>query len=235
MPMKDRSSRATRWVLGVLLAGLITTLLDNQTLIYAAKDFGFPVFSLDARGEPLGEVLKKISKDTGYQITVDSEWAGLPVNGSFKNLTIPQGLRRILAKLNHSIIFNDSDQRISIVIKSLLDGEGLPIGGMDEAVDNSPPGALQPAPVSSKNFNAPGSTPVVPPERPDEAGITKKQLEELEARRPKVDSDDIEITPPGENGEKGFTLKEIKAQQVAQKRAGSVEARPVPPDSFAPE
>lgn len=235
MPMKDRSTRATRWVLGVLLAGLISTLLGNQTFIYAAKDFGFPVFSLDARGEPLGEVLNKISRDTGYQITFDSEWAGLPVSGSFKNLTIPQGLRRILAKLNHSIIFNDSDQRISIVIKSLLDGEGFPIGGMDKASDGSLPGALQPAPISSKNFSDLGSTPVVPPEGPGEAGITQKQLEEIEARRPKVDSDDIEVTPPGENGEKGFTLKEIKAQQAAQKMAGSVQTRPVPPDSFARE
>lgn len=223
--------RSTFWVSLVLLAGLISTLLSYQPFLRIAMGAESRLLSLDARGEPLGEVLRKISKDTGYHISTDSEWAGLPVSVSFKNLPMDQGLRRILAKLNHSIVFNDAEQRISIVIKSLNNSEEFPIGGMGNAVNDSPPGALQSAKVSLKAIKDPGAIQVIPPQAPGETGITQKQLEEINVHSVKFDPGSIEVTPPSKPGEKGATLKEIEAQQPPQQPEGSKDMKPVPPDS----
>jgi len=58
------------------------------------------VFSLDVKDEPLGEVLVKISKATGYEITIDTGYAKFPITASLKNVTLHEGLRRILGRLN---------------------------------------------------------------------------------------------------------------------------------------
>jgi len=232
MQMKDITLRSTCWVSVVLLAGLISTLLSYPPSICAAKGSGSQVFSLEMRGEPLGEVLKKISNDTGYQITVNSEWAAMPVSVSFKSLPIDQGLRRILSNLNHSIVFNEADHRISIVIQSFLTGEGFQVGSLVLAADDNPPGALRSSPVYLKEFINPGDFEVIPPTKPGEAGITQKKLKEIEAHRTKVDSDNIEVIPPAEPGGKGVSMGEVKAQQSLQKTAVLKDSQSVPPDGL---
>ena len=217
MPTKNGAIPSTRWVPAILLAGIISVLLTAQPGLCAPKSAGTGVFSLDVRKEPLGEVLKKISKDTGYHITVDSEWTGLPVSESFKDLPMDQGLRRILSDLNYSIVFNEADHRISIDIKSFLDGEVFQKVGLSRAADDNPPGALRSLAVNLKDVINPGEIQVIPPTEPGEAGITLKEMQAIEAQRAKISPGDIEVIPPAEVGGKGVSLKESKAQQSHQK------------------
>ena len=126
--MKRSAVRLACRTTGLVLACVLGALPSGAPLLHAAGHPGPPAFSLEARGAPLGEVLKKVSDDTGYRITVDPEWTGWPISGSFKNLPINLGLRRILSNLNHSIVFNEADRRIAIVIKSSPD-DGAPAGG----------------------------------------------------------------------------------------------------------
>jgi hypothetical protein len=219
MQTKDSILRSTRWVSVVLLAGLISTLLSYPSSLFAAKGSGSQVFSLEVRGEPLGEVLKKISNVTGYQISVTPGWTILPVSVILNRSPIDQGLRRILSNLNHSIVFNEADHRISIEIKSFLNGEGLHSGDLVMAVDDNPPGALRSSAVYLKNFINPDDIEVIPPTEPDEAGVTQKDLKEIESQRLKVDPDNIEVIPPAEPRGKGVTIGEVKAHQNPKKMA----------------
>jgi hypothetical protein len=222
--------RSTTKVFFMLLAGLLATLLSGQPVLQNAMGAEHRLLSIDTQGELLGEVLKKISKDTGYRISIDSGWAGLPVSASFKNLPVEQGLRRILAKLNHAIVFNDAERRISIVVKSSSSDEEISAEGMGTSVDDGPPGARQSDKRPSKDIRDPGDIQIIPPNGPAETGVTRKQLEENETRLTKVDSGSIEVTPPSKQGEKGITLREIRAQQNHPSRAGMMDMRPVPPN-----
>jgi hypothetical protein len=230
-PMKDRTMGSRCWISLVLLAGLFLALLSYQPFLRIAAGAESRLLSLDMRGEPLGEVLKKFSKDAGYLISFDSEWEGLPVSVSFKNLTMVQGLRRILAQLNYSLVFNDADRRISIVIKSLNNGEEFSSEAV-KAANNSPPGTLQSPKASLGAIKNPGEIQVIPPQMAGETGITKNQLEQIETSRAEVDPGSIEVTPPSKPGERGVTLKQIEAQNASQRTVGIRDANPVPPDNF---
>jgi len=71
-------------------------------------------FSLDVEDEPIGEVVEKISKATGYEITIDPEYAKLFITMSFKNVTVDVALRRIFGKLSKYMIINDAEKKISL-------------------------------------------------------------------------------------------------------------------------
>lgn len=232
MQMENCLGGSTGWLSVVLFTVLTSTLLSYQPIIRIAVGAESQLLSLDARGESLGEVLKKISNNTGYSITVDPEWTGLPVSGSFKNLPVNQGLRRILANLNHSIFFDDANQRISIVIKSFINGEENPTGVVDKAVNKSPPSAFQKNTTSLNNSTKLGDIQVIPPTEPGEAGITLKEIQAIEAQRVKISPDDIEVIPPAEYGGKGVSLKESNAQQSIQKPAIFKETELAPPAGF---
>jgi hypothetical protein len=235
LQIKDRMMGPRCWISLVLLAGLLLTLLSSQPFLRIAAGAESRLLSLDARGETLGELLRKISKDTGYLISFDSEWAGLPVSVSFRNLTVAQGLRRVLAKLNHSIVFNDAGRRIAIVIKSFNNGGEFPSEAVLKAVNNDPPGALQSTKASLETIKDPVEIQVIPPEKPRTHGTTRKELEEIEARRPMIDPDHIEVLPPSGGGEKGVTVKEIKVGQKVKNLAALKDGNLVPPDGIRPK
>ena len=73
-------------------------------------------FSLNVEDEPIGEVVEKISKATGYEITIDPEYAKLPITMSFKNVTVDVALRRIFGKLSKYMIINDAEKKISLSV-----------------------------------------------------------------------------------------------------------------------
>lgn len=227
--LKCTAKRSTYRVLLALLANLVLTLPSQTFFLHAAMGVELRLLSLDSRGEPLGEILKKISKDTGYRISVDPEWTGLPVSVSFKNLPMDKGLRRILARLNHSIVFDDADQRISIVIKSLIHGEDLTAGGVDKAFQDGLPGALSPTKVSFGNINDPGAIQVIPPKGPGEIGTTHNQLEEIEARRAQVDPGNIEVIPPSKDGGMGVTQNDLDKIEARRSKIDPANIEVIPP------
>jgi len=74
-----------------------------------------PYISLEVQDQPLGEVLNIISQDTGYTLNVSSQWKDYSVNASIQSMPLNKGLNRILAGLNHVIIY-ESEKNINILV-----------------------------------------------------------------------------------------------------------------------
>jgi hypothetical protein len=66
---------------------------------------GDPLISLTVQNEPLGDVLADITRDTGYRFNLNRKWQDYPVSATIDNLTLEQGLKRLLRSLNHTIIW----------------------------------------------------------------------------------------------------------------------------------
>jgi hypothetical protein len=60
-------------------------------------------------------VLDDVSQATGYEVIVDENWDDLPITVKFEAIPLDQALKRILAKVNHAIIYS-SDRRVLIRI-----------------------------------------------------------------------------------------------------------------------
>ena len=71
--------------------------------------------SLNIRNAPLAEVLDKVSQTSGYEFIIDENWYDLPISVTFDAIPLEQALKRILANVNHAIVYN-SDRRVLIRI-----------------------------------------------------------------------------------------------------------------------
>lgn len=74
-----------------------------------------PLVSVEAQNEPLGEVLEKLSRETSFRFSIEEAWEDHPVNIAFQNLPLSDGLNRILANLNHAVLYESAEEiRIAI-------------------------------------------------------------------------------------------------------------------------
>jgi type II secretory pathway component GspD/PulD (secretin) len=73
------------------------------------------LISLNTNNEPLAEVLDNVSQATGYEFIIDESWDDLPITVKFDAIPLDQALKRILAKVNHAIVYN-SDRKVLIRI-----------------------------------------------------------------------------------------------------------------------
>ena len=74
-----------------------------------------PLISVDAQNEPLGDVFGKISRETAYTFIIEDRWRSHPVKIAFQDLPLNVGLKRILANLNHVIVYESAHEiRIAI-------------------------------------------------------------------------------------------------------------------------
>lgn len=102
----------------LFLMGLGSALLyavSFQTAAAERVDSTEPLISIDAKNEPLGQVLDQITRDTAYTFIVDEQWRDHPVRTAFQDLSLNDGLKRILSNLNHVIVYESADEiRITI-------------------------------------------------------------------------------------------------------------------------
>jgi hypothetical protein len=230
MQVKDRTLRAACRLAVVLILNALPLIVSTTPDLYAAGYSGSRVVSLDAKGEPLGEVLQTIADVTGYRITVNSEWAGWPVNAVFNNLPVNLGLRRILSNLNHSMVFHEVDQRIAILIQSSPDDVKAPVGAVDRPADAPRPAELHPGTGHSKDSTRLGDGQVVPREDSGVAGKTQKPAQQAQGQRARLAPDDMEVIPPGEHGREAVTLRDIKAQKRLRPAMVLKNSELVPPE-----
>ena len=101
------------FILIIGLIGLLGSFLIAPSLAMETSDE--PVFSLTAEAEPLGDLLQDITRQTGYQFTLNGRWQDHPVSAAITNLPLEEGLKRLLRSLNHTIIW-ESDRRITIMV-----------------------------------------------------------------------------------------------------------------------
>ena len=98
---------------GIISTGLAITSFGSQ------KGSELPVFSLSAKEEPLRKVLDKISIASGYEITLNGASGDLPVSVTFKNATLDEALKRVLANLDYVAVWDEEDKKISLTTYSL--------------------------------------------------------------------------------------------------------------------
>ncbi len=102
---------------GIISTGLAITSFGSQ------KGGELPVVSLSAKEEPLRKVLNKISKASGYEITLNGESGDLLVSVTFKNAALGEALKRVLRDLNYTAIWDEEDKKISLTIYVLRGAE----------------------------------------------------------------------------------------------------------------
>jgi hypothetical protein len=73
------------------------------------------MITLNIENQPLAEVLDDVSKATGYELIIDENWDDLPITVKFDAIPLDQALKRILAKVNHAIIYRN-DRKVLIRI-----------------------------------------------------------------------------------------------------------------------
>ena len=76
--------------------------------------------SLKVRNQPLVDVLKRITLDTGFKFKLNDQWNAYLVNASLENMPLHRGLKLILRGLNHTIIY-EPDNSIKIVVYGKVD------------------------------------------------------------------------------------------------------------------
>jgi hypothetical protein len=142
--------------------------------------------SLNAVNKPLAEVLNDISQATGYELIIDKNWAGLPITVKFNALPLDQALKRILANVNHAILYR-SDGRVLISIYEKSTGVfGQPGASTinwnyTETISQPPEidNSLSPNPLPNPSSDTPdepeGTTPS--PEEPDDENEDKDEIE----------------------------------------------------------
>ena len=93
----------------ISLGGMRPTVLSPNLCLGSESGEELATFSLEADQESLGEVLQQISEATGYEITIDSEYAKLPITVSLKNVSVEEGWRRILGKLSRYMVIDEAE------------------------------------------------------------------------------------------------------------------------------
>ena len=184
----------TVWIFfSICLWGLVSTDLIPISC-WGADSIPKPiVFSLDVKGESLREVFIRISKATGYKITINEEWANRPLTAKLNKVSIEEALEKVLTLIgspSHAIvtegkrevkIFIYGSNATSIQDKSVitLTGDGI-------------------------------------------VGLTMKELKALHAKQEReaktMAKDPNEVVIPPEGGHPGVTRKELQALHERQMR-----------------
>ena len=73
-------------------------------------------FSIRAVNEPLREVLKKISKASGYEIRFNTQLSNERVSLQLDNVTLNEALARVLQAYNHMSLWDDANYIITLLI-----------------------------------------------------------------------------------------------------------------------
>ena len=106
----------------VLIFSLLCFLTDIVQQAIGAESQDEPHISLKVNNQPLSDVLKIITSDTGYRFKLNGDWSDYPVNASFENISLNRALKIILQGLNHVIIY-ESNKSIKIVVYGKVDSD----------------------------------------------------------------------------------------------------------------
>jgi hypothetical protein len=193
------------------LGGAIPTILSPTPCWGSESGEGPVVFSLDVKDEPLGEVLKKISKATGYEITIATEYTKIPITARLQGVGVEKGLNRVLKDFNHALVVIDAEKKISVKVYGFFSGprpfKALPMEGKNNQL-------VQQQEIDQRDLE------VIPPEHPGEKGVTQAEIDAERALQGEAVLD-LEVIPPDRPGERGLTRREIEAARRSYKEESS--------------
>ena len=79
-------------------------------------EFGERSFSAQIQRAPFADVLRKIQQDLGIWIKGLSNVSDRPYSVEFQDMTIRGGLKRILSSVNFSLVFDERDKLVGIIL-----------------------------------------------------------------------------------------------------------------------
>jgi hypothetical protein len=135
--------------------------------------------SVTVKGVRLGEVLDKITRETGRVFMLDSAWRSHPVTVSFEDTPMNLALKRILGGLNSAIIYQ-RDASIKLIIignppaGGVASGATPPRTSLRKPIDRgpiaSPRGSIPSPPEAAAPMPQIEDSPPNPPEGKTEEG-----------------------------------------------------------------
>lgn len=156
--------------------------------------------SVEADNEPLDKVLARVSKASGYTITVNKEAGDLPVSTSLKALTVYDAVKQIVGTINGPGYTLKAEQRkISIAIVNRSSESAL-----------SPASSVAPHSPDFAQADGPGAIEVAPPTKEVGRAITMKEVQASE-RDDAPPSPQTEAIPPIGAENPGVELWEAQA------------------------
>jgi hypothetical protein len=234
-------SLAVLWILGLVHVWLVLHALTLPLCWGADKD-NSAVFSLAVNNEPLGEVLEKISKASGYQITVNEGWRNKTVSVRLENVTLEDGLKAVMEELgrpSHVLIYDKERKTIEIVLltSSASDSESAtqvessgPFRRLRQIV---PPPAQRAKPVARpglRRMRARSPTPPVSREKTSDRTGPEEGGADLATEKKGPPNTETEVEePPGEASDSAE--REGMTPQTREETKAIPQTRPGPGES----
>lgn len=172
--------------------------------------------SLKTSDEPLQNVLADLARATGKKLFCDEAWADLPITVQFKNLPLETALKRILANLNHAIIYQTDDTiLIRIYENAAPAGESAAETGGAVFPAESPSGheAMDVSVPEEQNLSAVEG---------DQAEAEAPEVEEKEAAEASEETAEPEDKPESEEPAEDVTEPE-KTEESSDTEEGAAE------------
>lgn len=199
--MKQSSSAFSRQHMAlniILCLTVISAMLPMASSAGKETHTADELITLTVKDEPLGEVLKKISMATGYEISVDTSWQSFRVTASLEAVSLHKGLKQILRNLNNVIIYGSS-REIKIIIYDKTTSEGVSSApSTDRSFDRMP--------VPRRRFQHPPET-----QEPSSQVLEKEDGSENKDESsddPDISGQHSETDPADIEGEEKTTSKE---------------------------
>jgi hypothetical protein len=120
--MKITSTRVELLIVLTLLAGLASFMSADNSCWGSQDGALIPSITLDARNEPLGTVLEKISKTTRWKIKAPDKWMEKPVSQTLNKAALEDGLKSVLRNAGIEDILLMYDENTRVI--TLFDTEG---------------------------------------------------------------------------------------------------------------
>ncbi len=148
--MKDTYALTKRCTLIALLIFLVFSRNNVLASIDSIADENVKVeddrISIQAKGIMLGKLLKEIEKKVGVEFKLKKSLLEKKVSVSFRELSLSEGLKRIIYPLNYSIIHDENGKISKVFIIDQGDPRTISLDLREPFKDEGPPGYVPPKP-----------------------------------------------------------------------------------------
>lgn len=146
-----------KWVLALFI-------LFQPIPVPAENSVADEIVSLNATGQPLGEVLRNISAAARCRFSIDGSWEDFPITAAFDNEPLHRGLKLIFRNINNAVIYGE-DRTVKIVIydrgpdSGASDGQSITIKSSPEFITQNQPFSEATAPQPEEEIADDDSSP----------------------------------------------------------------------------
>jgi hypothetical protein len=253
-PVIDKKLSAIIRLVAIVAITLSMTMTSTSYTSLASDN---EQITLNTDEMPLKDVLQKISKQAGYEVSISPPWAEVPLTLSLEKADLEEAIKKILRVLNQPsnfILYDEAQKKVAILISDspsniFSSGDHVITHFNPENEATMPPlsgigglpfGAAQTNELKrvkeryQKRIDSfTDDTVIVPPSSPGDTGLTIGGLKEVKNILEQPLPGDTVIIPPSANGGYGLTVSGLEEVKIKQKE--SIAQLPEPPATELPE